>query len=598
MADKIQINMIKREGVVLKTADTYVDKDIEVMLDSSLIPTGELSITENGTYDVTNQASAVVNVESGLTVNGIVEEYKVKAEETISAGDFVEFINTVSWGSGELGNSFASACKVNNNTMLIIHKDSQTSNYVATVWTMDGTTVIAGTGIVLDGIPSTTALNVTVLNNNVLIAYCDVNNSDYGTACVLTIDGATITVGTKTVFNSATTKVHCVDKLSENKVLCVYRSGDSSTNLLAMVLNIDGINITTGEATVVINEGYYSMGYVKAKAINDNTAVIVYHGYLTSYNITAAILSINDDLVTVGTPVTYANQIKDGLQSLGISIAIPSENKVLIAYSDQRTGTSARGWGAAILLSIDGTNLIIETTKILYKDDHNSSIISAVALAENRVLVTSIYKSGSNQAIATVLDINNNQMTTGTEKVFVNSNVNTLYCAPMSATTALVLYDANFTTLEIDGARITENTTVENGTLIRLITQQADGIAKTDGNAGEIIEVYTPKILYSVTLIASSNTADAQYSIDNGQTWITIALSEETFIKRAETIRFKCASSNSYYYTCVGTKSYYQDVAYLSAGSQSDDIPITQDTTYYISYEYYNPNSGGGGGTN
>ena len=53
---------------------------------------------------------------------------------------------------------------------------------------------------------STYYTSVTEMDDtHAIVAYCDGNNSNYGTACCLTLDNTTITAGTEVVFNSAVT---------------------------------------------------------------------------------------------------------------------------------------------------------------------------------------------------------------------------------------------------------------------------------------------------------------------------------------------------------------------------------------------------------
>lgn len=60
-----QINITTNGRTTLVTSGKYCDRNIDINVSvpaSGITPTGSINITENGTHDVTNYASAVVNV--------------------------------------------------------------------------------------------------------------------------------------------------------------------------------------------------------------------------------------------------------------------------------------------------------------------------------------------------------------------------------------------------------------------------------------------------------------------------------------------------------------------------------------------------------
>ena len=54
---------VNNTTATLTTAQKYLEDNIIIEADGSgVIPTGEIHITENGTYDVTNKATAIKNL--------------------------------------------------------------------------------------------------------------------------------------------------------------------------------------------------------------------------------------------------------------------------------------------------------------------------------------------------------------------------------------------------------------------------------------------------------------------------------------------------------------------------------------------------------
>lgn len=64
----MNIKIMSKDGITLKTKDTYIREDISVAVDDSLMgitPTGTYEVVENGEYDITEYAKVNVNVPTG-----------------------------------------------------------------------------------------------------------------------------------------------------------------------------------------------------------------------------------------------------------------------------------------------------------------------------------------------------------------------------------------------------------------------------------------------------------------------------------------------------------------------------------------------------
>jgi len=88
--------------------------------------------------------------------------------------------------------------------------------------------------------------------NKFVVAYYDINNSNYGTAIVGTISGTSITVGSEYVFNSA----HAYDPIvtfdpnTANKFVITYRDAGNSSYGTAIVGTVSGTSISYGSESV------------------------------------------------------------------------------------------------------------------------------------------------------------------------------------------------------------------------------------------------------------------------------------------------------------------------------------------------------------
>ena len=96
------------------------------------------------------------------------------------------------------------------------------------------------------GIPSvfesanTAFISVTALDSSkAVVTYQDIGYSNYGTACVLSISGTTVTAGAPVVFESASTAYISVAALDSSKAVVTYRDdGNSYYGTACVLLNL------------------------------------------------------------------------------------------------------------------------------------------------------------------------------------------------------------------------------------------------------------------------------------------------------------------------------------------------------------------------
>ncbi|KQZ49709.1 hypothetical protein ASD54_12280 [Rhizobium sp. Root149] len=113
----------------------------------------------------------------------------------------------------------------------------------AKIGTVSGTTVsFPGSDAVFNG--NTGYVSATKLSaTSVLVAYEDAGNSSYGTICIATISGSTITFGSEIVFRSATATYHAASALSSSYIFVGYRDGGNSNYGTGVVFQPAATNV-------------------------------------------------------------------------------------------------------------------------------------------------------------------------------------------------------------------------------------------------------------------------------------------------------------------------------------------------------------------
>ena len=460
---------------------------------------------------------------SGMKVNGLIEEYYVAAGETVNAGDFVKFVNGKS-GETETATSTDTligstlnagrlmyATQLDDTRVFILHQTKSTidstMNLCGVVCTIVGTKIISGADVLIfAGNYTGTFFSPPVLlsDNKIFISHCFHNDGYYLYASLLSVSGDAISllttakVGTNSY--SGSTSPFCV-LLSNNNLLILHGYGNNYI-LYGIVCTISGKTLTFGTDTSISStsrSGYY----ISAKKVSTNNIFIV-HSYSTEFHLYGIICTVNGTTITKGTDTVLSNtSYAGGRLSLPLLL---SSNTIFIAHSKYGTngydlsGTICTISGTTITAKLSASTIISQ----VYGD------ISAVILDNGSIFMTYGYDSTNYYLYGIILNINNTTITKGTSTPLNSSIAYTgydSYCLLLNNNIVFVAHCYDKTNYYLYGQLwgISNNIPTKTITMPKYETQVSittsspvDGIAKSTGTGGnssvhnDKIEVYVP----------------------------------------------------------------------------------------------------------
>ena len=315
-------------------------------------------------------------VKGGLDINGIIQDYYIYAEEKVSAGDFVEFINGIA------------------------HKTIQTSKDTAI-------SSYANYGVVL----SACSLN----KNKVFIAHRgSSSNYLYGTLCI--IEGSIITPQTSTMLLSTTNSGYSVSvvALSSNTVFLAH-SGDSNYSLYGMIVTIDGTTVTPGADTRIHSSE--NTGYLISLCVLPTDSVFIAHSYSSSYSIRGRVCSVSGTTITPGAD-TVISSTADTASFSSISAVTLNKDYVFVV----RSSGSSNYYLESSLCSISGTTTTLRTNTTLVSTTYTGQYVRAVLLDNGNVFIAHGYGS-SRYLYGIVCTISGTSVTKGTDNLIDNTYV-------------------------------------------------------------------------------------------------------------------------------------------------------------------------------
>ena len=297
--------------------------------------------TEKGKYRaissgaIANGKPVVVNSAGTVSVvSGAAQSLGSESEFTTGAANYINIVHDSNSGKS-----------------VVIYRDDDAKG-TARVGTVSGTSISYGTAVEFeDGNTEFIAATFDSNSNKVVIAYRDGGDSNYGKAVVGTVSGTDISFGSPVTFESAhAAYMSATFDSTNNKVVIVYCDLGNSNYGTAIVGTVSGTSISFG-TPVVYNSGNATVSNGIAFDSNSNRVVISYKDQAQSDHGKAIVGSVSGTSISFGSEVTFRSQRVDDTTMTFDS----TNNKVVIAWSDDfhNDAGGGGGYGRAVVGTVD-----------------------------------------------------------------------------------------------------------------------------------------------------------------------------------------------------------------------------------------------------
>lgn len=461
--------------------DTYLAGDQIIKGDYNLVP-------ENIKKDVS--IFGVTGTYDSVSINGMIEEYKVFAGATVNAGDFVEFVNSSTNNYQQL-NTTSNSCNyapscilLDDNRVFIAHSYGSDNYLYGTIVEINGDTITATSAQLNSKLNSCEEAPSCILleENKVFITHVGLNDDsdmqtkNYLAGTIVQINGTTMTATTTQLLTDICISFapSCI-LLENNKIFIAYSRGIAHM-IWGAIVEINGTDMTITEA-----DGSFCQDSMYCCETQPTCLLLENNKVLISYSAPDMNTATRITIVEIdGTTMTATTKV-EGFPYANSNCILLENNKVFIAYRDT--------WGSMLcggIAEIDGTEVTVTMTELCLDESNCMYTPSCVLLEDNKVLVVHSYGE-ENYLYKTVVDINGTEMTATTTAINSTANIcnNTTSCLSLDANNIFIAH--------VDGADNKLSATIASeGTYAKPYEIAINGIAKTGGATGETVEVYIP----------------------------------------------------------------------------------------------------------
>ncbi len=291
------------------------------------------------------------------------------------SGTSISFGTAAVFDATGFSDHLASAYDANAQKTVIAWRDAgNTNNGKAVVGTISGTSISFGSSATFNSASSTyTSIAYDSNAQKVVISYQDAGNASYGTSVVGTISGTSISFGSETVFESATTEFISSDfDGNSNKVVISYKDGGNSNYGTAVVGTVSGTSISFG--TPVVFESASTEVTSTSYDANAQRVIISYRDHGNSEYGTLIVGTVSGTSITFGTAVVFESAAVEYISSAYDANA----EKIVVSYRDK--GNSDQGTSIVFQAAYTSVNLTSENFIGFSKGDYSDAETATIQL--------------------------------------------------------------------------------------------------------------------------------------------------------------------------------------------------------------------------
>ncbi|MBI4855852.1 MAG: hypothetical protein HY818_03810 [Acetobacterium woodii] len=408
----------------------------------------------------------------GAKINGIVKEYLVQAGNTISAGDFVEFVRSISLGTANnpLGNFSAyqiRAAKLTDTEVIICYRKGSDGVCYASVLNIAGTTITQIiTPVNVSGSQIDSELKLKRLSDTTAIIAYTVSSNTVKMLKIVSFNGTSLSLGS--AYNIGVVPLDMI-VLSGSTLLFTYCWG---SQCFATILSFSGTSITARGTDIMFFNGYSASIIFRQRA--DGTIVV---GFDASNYIGFAVLAISGTTISAGNVA-----LTPYVGTSNIYVWFVSDIRACALYLDNTNPASIKFYN----VSINGNTITIDTTFRLLGNFSAFYFVSITNLSSTKSIMT--FASGTNPFYHNVMVLNlvGENIIPETRYITYSQNV---WESPLP----VFLGTKKMFNIYGDGGYYIVSRILNIVESVRKssLSEGIQGISKTKGGAGETVKVFT-----------------------------------------------------------------------------------------------------------